>query len=909
MTDDQWRAAFVLCEVAGDLDSETQRDYVHGATVDAEVESEVIGLFEELEIEPNYPAPPDRRVGDVVGRYVLHERIGQGGMGEVYLAKDRELKRSVALKFLPGGVSGETHAVSQVIAEARHASRLNHPNIITVYELIETPWGLAIAMELVEGQSLRKLLNNSRISTRRTIHIGRQLASALAAAHEKDIVHRDIKPENVMVREDGFVKVLDFGLAQNIREQVAAKRNISIPIGTARYMSPEQKAGRLATKASDIYSLALVLDEAGFPKHPILSRMFSAEPDRRPTARDVELALTKLDTPTYRSAAATLLAGLILLAAGIVYWVRSEITAPPDRFTQITRYSYGHDITAAALSPNGSRMTFATVDGGFFVRDQSTGNVRELSGPEHLSCYQMSFAGNEQLLAIGLADGRFEAWGLWIDGRAPKRVAEDVQMVAVSHDEKQVAWVDGAHHVWAGPAIGKPSRLVVQLTGGMHAAALFWSGDDKQLWFHRLSGCRDDTNKPDAFVIPSSCESSELVAAGPSPDRDAASIGSLFFTTGFFTSSDEFFFLRQDVPHRDEGYNIWHLTVDPATGRLTSDLNQASHLTTAGLSSLSGTRDGKKLLMLRSDTAIHTYIADWKAKPKPSLLSSRRLTIEERSTFPHAWSADSQWLIFESLQDGHLELFRQNRNRREQERLTYSQRENYMPQLTPDGKSLLFMSSLQTQQRGFTDLRLMRMPANGGPTVQVPSTGSWDEFRCGWPGRSQRCVLRAPSGNAQIYYELDPLGGKGKELGRTIATVGTFGAWALSADGERVAIPDSQCPSCFTEMHLDLQPTKRWQVSRRIEGVTNIMGMNPGVSKGEWLAWSNSGSPSAEQVILSPYFLAPFRYSALYFVDHQLRAHLLEDDCTPAFGVFSTDGKYVATINDGLTRNVWSFDR
>ena len=169
--------------------------------------------------------------------------------------------------------------------------------------------------------------------------------------------------------------------------------------------------------------------------------------------------------------------------------------------------------------------------------------------------------------------------------------------------------------------------------------------------------------------------------------------------------------------------------------------------------------------------------------------------------------------------------------------------------------------------------------------------------------------MRAASGAEQIYYELDPVAGKGRELGRTAAMATALGAWALSADGERVAIPDSQHPGCFTEMRLDSEPSKRWQVSRRIDGMTNIMGMNPGVAKGEWLAWSNSGNASAKQVIVSPYFLAPFRYSALYFVDDHLRAHLIEDDCIPAFGVFSNDGKYVATINDGLTRNVWSFDR
>jgi hypothetical protein len=161
LTDEQWRAAWILCETAGDLDEQAQREYVRGATIDPDVEGRVISILEEVEDGQVYPPHPDRRVGDTVGRYILLERIGQGGMGEVYSAEDTELRRSVALKFLPSAVEAGDAAVSQVICEARLASRLNHPNIVIVYELIQTPWGLAIAMELVEGQSLRKLLKST----------------------------------------------------------------------------------------------------------------------------------------------------------------------------------------------------------------------------------------------------------------------------------------------------------------------------------------------------------------------------------------------------------------------------------------------------------------------------------------------------------------------------------------------------------------------------------------------------------------------------------------------------------------------------------------------------------------------------------------------------------------------------
>jgi len=203
----------------------------------------------------------------------------------------------------------------------------------------------------------------------------------------------------------------------------------------------------------------------------------------------------------------------------------------------------------------------------------------------------------------------------------------------------------------------------------------------------------------------------------------------------------------------------------------------------------------------------------------------------------------------------------------------------------------------------------MRMPVDGGPMVQVPIAGSWDEFRCGRIGYSQTCVLRVSDGAEQIYYELDPAAGKGRELGRTTAVATIFGAWALSADGERVAIPDWQHPGCFTEMQLDAEPSKRWQAPRRITGMTTIYGMNPGVSRGEWLAWSKSGGHASNQIALPPYFRDQPHFSALYFVDSHLRAHLLEDDNIFAYGVFSNNGKYVATIKDEVTRNVWSFHR
>ncbi|HEX4770833.1 MAG TPA: protein kinase [Bryobacteraceae bacterium] len=198
------------------------------------------------------------------GRYVLEAPIGRGGMGEVWRGHDVELDRPVALKFLAehGAVTG---AAERLTREARAASALNHPNIITVYEVIRHDENSIIVMELVEGTALRALCGSSQPPDR-VVRLGSQVAQALSTAHAHGIVHRDIKPENILVRQDGYVKVLDFGLAR----RVGGTGTDPSPLfsgGTLRYMSPEQTRGESITPASDIFSFGLVLYELATGRH------------------------------------------------------------------------------------------------------------------------------------------------------------------------------------------------------------------------------------------------------------------------------------------------------------------------------------------------------------------------------------------------------------------------------------------------------------------------------------------------------------------------------------------------------------------------------------------------------------------------------------------------------------------
>jgi tetratricopeptide (TPR) repeat protein/type II secretory pathway predicted ATPase ExeA len=208
-------------------------------------------------------------VGTTLGRYRIQSVLGHGGMGEVYAALDPQLDRRVAIKIMAPEAAANAPMVERFLREGRAASALNHPNIVTVHEVGQTDAGqYYIVQELVEGQTLRRLLAGG-LPYDRVCHVGRQLAKALATAHSAGIVHRDIKPENVMVRPDGYIKVLDFGLAHiTLPEQAASEMETASRvtaqgtiIGTTPYMSPEQIGGKPISASSDIFSLGVVFYE------------------------------------------------------------------------------------------------------------------------------------------------------------------------------------------------------------------------------------------------------------------------------------------------------------------------------------------------------------------------------------------------------------------------------------------------------------------------------------------------------------------------------------------------------------------------------------------------------------------------------------------------------------------------
>src|SRR4030095_7275703 len=235
--------------------------------------------------------------GQKIGAYEVLSFISRGGMGEVYLAEDKRLTRKVALKLLPASFTRDDDRLRRFEQEARSASALNHPNIITIYEIAQAGSSHVIATEFVEGQTLRQRLSLSALTLNESLIIAIQVADALSAAHKAVIIHRDIKPDNIMLRPDGYVKVLDFGLAK-LSEQtgpavaaeapaIQVRAGSGIVIGTAGYMSPEQARGVAVDARSDIFSLGATLYE-------MVARRKPFEGD---TPSDTMASILKTDPP------------------------------------------------------------------------------------------------------------------------------------------------------------------------------------------------------------------------------------------------------------------------------------------------------------------------------------------------------------------------------------------------------------------------------------------------------------------------------------------------------------------------------------------------------------------------------------------------------------------------------------
>jgi serine/threonine protein kinase/Tfp pilus assembly protein PilF len=311
-----WKRLDELFQHAMDLPPSEREAFVHEACQgDERLEKELTSLLESASDDDEFLKQPiqtaahsavNRPAGTVLAsgsefaRYIILSQVGSGGMGQVYVAEDRTLKRRIAIKVLTAASSFEADSVRRFRKEAEAASALNHPNILTIYEVGEWQETQFIASEFIEGQTIRQRLRDHPMSVQEAVDVAIQISSGLAVAHQAGLIHRDIKPENIIIRHDGLVKIVDFGIARFTRKRndyfgapseaslVDAKTSLGMVIGTTKYMSPEQARGQKLDARTDIFSLGAVLYE-------MISGQAAFEGE---TDSDLIAAILKTDPPT-----------------------------------------------------------------------------------------------------------------------------------------------------------------------------------------------------------------------------------------------------------------------------------------------------------------------------------------------------------------------------------------------------------------------------------------------------------------------------------------------------------------------------------------------------------------------------------------------------------------------------------
>ncbi len=683
--------------------------------------------------------------GATLGPYVVGKTVGSGGMGTVYEAQDTRLDRKVALKILPPAFAGDPDRVSRFRQEGRAVSLLNHPNIVSIFDAGLDGGCYYIATELVEGESLGQLAARGPLETKRLLEIGVQLCSALDAAHEAGIIHRDIKPDNVMVRPDGIVKVLDFGLAKLLeptrRPGSDLRTNPGTIAGTVQYLSPEQVLGSAVGPRSDIFSAGVVLyelaagirpfdgptdgaifanivnrqpvlpAEGGRPIDPhlaaIIFRALEKDPDLRfQTAADLRAALKRLLRDSSISAdrlvperaflnsgsrklpavAIGIAAALVILAGGVGWWMGARSKRPPllpVNFQKITD-APGEE-TFPCLSPDGKQFLYASpARGKWDIYLQRTGGEKAINLTAESTADDTEPSLSPDGRKIAFRSER-DGGGLFVmeaTGENPKRVSQQGYLPAWSPDGRQIVYADG-DFVTPSSRRGANSRLhILDLATGAQ---------------RRLA--TDDAIQPNW-----SPHGYRIAYWGLSPDggiaRDIYTVRAdsgavvrvtqdpaLDWNPVWSPSGDALYFLSD----RGGAMNLWRVRIDEKSGRT---LGEPEPVTTPAQSMayLSFSADGhsfayaearqrNSLFSTGYDASRQTVIGE----PVPVGSSTRNVTV-------FSFSPDGRQLVYDAVGDVQEDLWVMAVDGSGRRRLTDDLFKDRSPAWSPVGDEIVFMS-------------------------------------------------------------------------------------------------------------------------------------------------------------------------------------------------------------------------
>ncbi|HVQ39093.1 MAG TPA: protein kinase [Pyrinomonadaceae bacterium] len=775
-------------------------------------------------------------VGEEVGTYQIESLLGIGGMGEVYLARETKLNRLVALKILPAQFVADAERANRFAREAQALSALNHPNLITIYEVGELDGLHFIAMEFVEGQTLRAMMGNA-LRLREVLSIVAQVAEALAAAHQSGIVHRDIKPDNIMVRADGYVKVLDFGLAKLTESGVlpgepgAAHTQAGVTMGTLAYMSPEQATGETIDHRSDLWSLGVVLYElvtrekpfAGATRQATVNAILSSEPGSAassdphlPSELDLVLdkALEKDRDLRYQTASD--------FRADVRRLLRTMDSSPSSRrhrkltglaWQQVSRRWFW-PITA------GLAVLLTVLAGWFFFKttppapDWSRATHMQLTDQPGTEFFPSLAPDGKSFVYAGKNNGNFDLFSLRVGGKNPtlltKDSAADDSQPVFSPDGERIAFRSdrAPAGIYVMEATGENLRPVT--AGGFHPS---WSPDGKEivyseagfdapsvrntipskLWIVNVAtGAKRLLTDRDAMQPVWSPHASQIAFWFMPPGVGRSDIAIIPSTGGepvvitrdastnwnpIWSPDGKYLYFASD---RSGNMNFWRAAIDEETGKVLTEPEAV--VTPSKFSShLNFSRDGKRMIYVQTNSQSNIQAVEFDVVNEKAIGEPTWVTRGDRQIVRPELSSDGKQFVMRvprRTQDDIVILSRDGANPRD---LTNDKFFDRYPRWSPDGKKVVFVSD----RSGVYEIWMI--DADGTNLRQVTFDGE--------PGTS--FPLFSPDGS-QLLYRINRLSyilalgpGLRDQKPESIPPMENpgdfFVAWDWSPDGKKLA--------------------------------------------------------------------------------------------------------------------------
>lgn len=733
------------------------------------------------------------KVGDTLGPYEIREPLGAGGMGEVWLAVDSRLGRRVAIKVLPEAMARDPAALRRFETEARAVAALSHPGILEIHDVGTAGERAYVVTELLEGESLDKVLADGPMPTRKAIDTARQVALALAAAHERGIIHRDVKPSNVFLTRDGRVKLLDFGLARATPEGSATDTKVAtvagtqpgVVMGTVGYMSPEQVRGEVADARSDIFSLGATLHEMlmgespfrrptpaetmtailredlpepapGRPPLPpaterVLRRCLEKLPlERFQTARDLAFALETAPLsgpkeiasvtrdqeargawlPAWVAGVAMILVGA-LAGIGLARWMAPAVDLEPPRVRQLT--FTGTDSEPAA-SPDGRLVAFASARDGvsrIWLRQMVGGGEQPISdGTDHLP--RISPDGNT-VLFTRVADTGLAVYRSGLVGGQARLVVDDAHDADWSPDGESIAYLrvtsEGTQLRLRDLQSGQERQL--QLVANYEVGAPRFSPDGTTIALVVSPLIFGATGAYMLLVDVADGSSRQL----PTQPGDQGLSGA-----AWTADSGNLIYGVSTSPAGDRSGMPSRIVLQPRDGS-----ERRTLLWVTGLFPPRGTfsqlgrvelLDGGSLLLSTgtSTQSLHEVaIADG-----PGQLG-RRLTAGEAQDRQPVYSPDGRYVMFSSNRSGNLDLWRLELASGALLQLTDDPAQDWDPAFMPDGESIIWSSDRSGNLEIWTATAVgaeARQVSHNGADAQNPTAtpdGQWIVYTSGNP--------------------------------------------------------------------------------------------------------------------------------------------------------------------------------